>query len=195
MTETVGVVVGTFGDRRRWGRLARRALDSAHNQSRPADAIFWCHADTLRDARNYGAEQAETDWFIFLDADDELDPFYIEKMLEAEGDLRQPSTLGLYENGTRDNEPVLIPARPDGLETGNFIVIGAMVRARFFNQVGGFNDYPILEDWDLWRRVTRAGAVIGQAPEAIYKVTVRKNSRNADTSLHGRIYTQIRSQS
>lgn len=193
MTDSVGIVVATFGNRDRWKGLARKALASTHNQTEPPDAVVWWHGEGLQDARNLGAAHIDTDWLIFLDADDELDVGYVAAMKAASGDIRRPSTLGVYSDGTEDEEPVLIPARGDGLDTGNYIVIGAMVRASLFHAVGGFDDYPILEDWDLWRRMVKAGAIIGDAPDAVYRVGVREGSRNTDTGLHGRIYTAIRS--
>src|SRR5688500_13383139 len=107
MSDTIGVVIATFGNRDAWETLARKATHSALNQSQPADGVIWYHGDTLQEARNTGAERLGTDWLIFLDADDELDPLYVESMAGSSGDIRQPSTIGFYEDGTEDSRPVL----------------------------------------------------------------------------------------
>lgn len=188
---TIGVVVGTYGDKDKWGPLAMRALASVEaNTQLPAKAM-WSHEDTLQNARNYGARQLDTDWYIFLDADDELDIGYIEAMhSRRSGDIRKPSTLGVYPDGSTDDSPAMIPTRD--LSSANHIVIGAMCRAELFWDVGGFRDWPVLEDWCLWRRMVRAGGVVVEVPEAIYRVHVNEGSRNKNQALHDEVYRKIR---
>jgi GT2 family glycosyltransferase len=139
--------------------------------------------------RNCAAAHSTADWLIFLDADDELDPEYIEWMLQGTTDIRQPATLGVVD-GVEDDYPVVIPPKPNIL-TGNHLVIGSMVRRELFQSVGGFRPLPVLEDWDLWIRCFRAGATWGVCPKAIYRVHVRQGSRNTDLALHGAVYQQI----
>lgn len=190
---SVGVVVATFGDQE-WRRLAvDRARPSVDKQTRPADRILHVHDPScLHLARNTGLRSLDTEWVIFLDADDELDPGYIEAMLEGPlSDINQPSTLGVHEDGHEDDEPVLIPERP--LWDGNYIVIGAMARRQLLVDVGGFRDLPAFEDWDLWARCWLAGATIGACPEAVYRVHVRANGRrNVMSSGNAHVYNQLR---
>lgn len=189
--ETVGVVVPTFGDIRQWRQLAQAAVKSIENQTRPADVHFQIHADTLEEARNVGAGQCKTDWLIFLDADDTLHPEYIEKMLEGEGDVRQPATIGVYEDGHTDRAPVVIPKK--NLLDGNYIVIGAMIKHDLFDKVGGFRDEVIYEDWSLYLRLEEAGATFGVCREAVYGVFVKENTRNLpERSIQEFWYRKIR---
>lgn len=196
----VGVVIGTFGDLDEWGGIAERALASVEAQTRRVDDYCWMHADTLQEARNQGAERLDdVDWLIFLDADDELDPHYVEEMerqleyaTEHYGDgygILRPSTIGVYEDGSTDSEPVMIPVRD--LRTANCIVIGALCPSKLFFEVGGFREYPILEDWALWRAMVARGAWVLEAAKAVYRVHVRPGSRNTDQRLHGEIYRRI----
>lgn len=156
--------------------MVERAVLSVARQAVQADELVISVGTTLQEARNRPGLRATTEWLCFLDADDELDASYIQHMLAGEGDIRQPSTLGVV-NGVEDDYPVLIPPRP--LAVSNYIVIGAFVRAALFRQVGGFEDYEAFEDWDLWRRCWAAGAAIGAVPEAVYRVHVRPDSRNS----------------
>jgi hypothetical protein len=185
--DSVGVAVGIYGTDE-WAERAKKvALPSVWRQTH-ACRFGICHSSTLAEARNRAAAKLETDWLIFLDADDELDERYVESMLAGDGDIRQPSTLGVYSDGTEDDYPVLIPPKSN-LLIGNHLVIGSMVRSDLFFEVGGFQDLPILEDWDLWIRCWLAGAKIGVAPEAIYRVHVSQGRNSSD--MHGSVYTQI----
>jgi glycosyltransferase involved in cell wall biosynthesis len=189
--DTVDVIIATYGNREIWDIMAERATASAENQTIRPTAIWRCHGEEdLASARNAGVEESSSDWLIFLDADDELDPYYVEAMLEASGDIRQPSTIGVTD-GVEDDFPVLIPPKVGGFMVGNHLVIGSMVRRKDFIKSGGFRDLPVLEDWDLWIRLRLEGAQIGQAPKALYRVHVRAASRNSDPQLHGHVYSEI----
>lgn len=188
---SVSVVIGTFGDKEKWFPLAERATKSAWSQTEPPAQVLHVHGETLAIARNRGIEEATSEWLIFLDADDELDPGYIKAMQAAEGDVRRPRTLGIYPDGTEDDFPVMIPEKR--LLDANFIVIGAMVRREMASRVGGFDEYPMSEDWAFWIKVWLEGATITEVPEAIYRVNVVPGSRNSDPKLGGKVYGEIKS--
>jgi len=186
----VTVIIPVYGDDPKWLDFSARAQSSAWNQTVQPASVVVSVADTLQQARNWAAGPARTEWLCFLDADDELDPGYIEAMLAGSGDLRQPSTLGVVD-GREDAAPVLIPAK--NLMDGNYIVIGAFIRAQMFAEVGGFDDLDAYEDWDLWLRCWLHGAEITTCPEAIYRVHVQPTSRNQMSHEQALvIYHQIR---
>lgn len=188
----VGVVIPIYGNPTPWEVLARRAMSSAVEQDVPAATSYRCilsYGNTLQEARNDGAKKVDAEWLIFLDADDELAPGYVDAMLTGTADIRQPSTLGISD-GVEDDEPYLL--RKTDLTERNYIVIGAMVNAEKFFQVGGFRDLPCLEDWDLWGRMWKNGATIQAIPEAVYRVHVRTGSRNTMSNDYATTYSQIR---
>lgn len=193
--ETVGVVIPKFGMTSIWDPIAQRAYGSALCQTMEPYECAVILGKTLAEARNNGAELfKECDWLIFLDADDELDPYYIESMLKGSGDIRWPSTIGVYEDGTEDDAPVLLTPRygADSLMYHNWMVIGSMVRTSLFFRAGGFREQPILEDWDLWIRCVLKGGKPEPCADAIYRVHVNPNSRNKQgDALHGKLYVEI----
>lgn len=173
------VVVATFGDRK-WSELAcRRAVPSAEPQA----PVVHVHLDTLANARNAGAEQATSEWLCFLDADDELEPGYVEAMAAGTADLRAP--LVRYVSGHRHAVTQnMVPDDwvPEMLRDGNHFVIGTLLRRSMFLEVGGFKDWPMYEDWCLWQRCWLAGASFEVIHGAVYRAHVRQNSRNRSPS-------------
>lgn len=176
----VTVAVATFGDEW-WRTLAHtRAIPSAERLGVP---VVHAHADTLHDARNAALALVDTPWLITLDADDELEPGYVQAMARGVADVRAPSVR--YVRGS-----ALVAARmprvaghshacvADCLTQGNWLVVGACVRTQLVRDVGGWRDFPVYEDWDVWLRCHLAGATIEAIPEAVYRAHVRPDSRN-----------------
>lgn len=190
---SVAVVIGYYGDEEVWRPLVERAARSVHGQAGAMEV--GSYSTTLARARNAGAFGISADWLIFLDADDELAPGYVEAMLAAaeanpEASIFKPATLGVYEDGSEDEKPVMIEKR--NLLKSNHIVIGAMVRREMFTVSGGFRELPALEDWDLWLRLAlEFDAKIVEVPDAVYRVHVRDNSRNKDLKAHHDAYLDI----
>lgn len=186
---SIAVVVATFGDPS-WQQIAERAAASVTSQTRPADDLIVVHDVDLATARNRGAAQADTTHLVFLDADDELDPGYLEAMAAAgDIDLGRPSTFGIYSDGTTEAAPSMIP-RTD-MRRRNCVVISALVRRSMFTAVGGFVDLPALEDWHLWRRLLNAGAELVDVPDAVLRIHVRERSRNQDQLAQAAAYRRV----
>lgn len=196
--KSISVVIGTFGDADVWSRQAVRAVRSAQAQSFEPEGIYYQHGRSLHEARNEGAERAAGEWLCFLDADDELDAHYLRHMtvaIESNGGwdlLLQPATLGVV--GDREDPfPVVIPKKP--LLEGNYMVIGTVIRRDSFLRAGGFRDFTMYEDWDLWIRMALEGAQHVAVPLAVYRVHVNQNSRNnGSRSDQVAVYKAIRNE-
>lgn len=198
MEDTIGVVIATFGSDE-WKDKARGATRSTVNQTRKPDQVVLRHFTnrSLGSSRNEAAREIDTDWIIFLDADDTLDYRYIGAMhaiqtfTQGASAIYRPSTLGVYLDGTTDDEPMMIE-RAD-LRIRNFAVIGSMVATSDFRTAGGFDEeLEALEDWDLWTRLHfEFGLEIVDAVDAIYQVGVNPKSRN-NSAAHGRAYVKLK---
>lgn len=189
------ILVCTFGAAE-WedcGRELHSILSSEEPTAAEVMALHQPHG-TLAGVRNEAARLASGDWLCFVDADDELEPGYLDAMRSA------------YMHGaiTMDWSPLLVPAvaymHPDGrtdppgipawgmpIEDVNCAVIGTLVRRKMFLDVGGFPELPALEDWACWLACVRAGAQLVPVPEAVYKACVHPEGRNQDQSLYRRI--------
>lgn len=192
VARTVGVVIGTFGSDEwddRGAQLARRIRVDGTN-------CVHCHADTLAEARNYGALMLTSHFVVFLDADDDLALGYAEAMSDAVTEdlnhvILQPATRGRVD-GILDDFPLLIPHAD--LYRRNYLVIGSAVNRWDFLAANGFRDLPVLEDWDLFCRLVINGATVKSVPEAVYIVNVHMGSRNSNTDVHNQIYRQLQSE-
>lgn len=175
------VVVSTFGSLN-WKILAKdRAIPSAKSLGVP---VVYNHGDSLHEARNLGLSQVETEYVCHLDADDELSPGFFEEIEKVEGDIRVPS-INYVPYGTRMPNVVghnhICEAKC--LSDGNWIVVGAVARTDLVKKVGGWRDYPIFEDFDLWQRCWIAGASIVPVPTAVYKAYSTEKGRNKSLSV------------
>lgn len=176
----VTVVTATFGGDS-WIRLA-------HERARPSvpAGVPWIHehADALHVARNGALDRVQTEWVVYLDADDELEPGYLDAMAAGTADLRAPAVR--YMQDGRAFRAPYVPrvaghrhqCTGECLPDGNWLVIGTCARAQLLRDVGGWEDFPWSEDWAMWARCWKAGASIEPVPAAVYLAHVRLDSRN-----------------
>lgn len=179
----VTVVVATCGADE-WVDLAHsRAIPSARALGVP---VLHKHlpGGTVAQARNELVRLVGSEWVVHLDADDELAPGYVDALAQGAADLRAPAVQYL-----RPGWDPLKPRMPrvaghdhrcvgECLRQGNWLVVGAAVRADLVRSVGGWREWPMYEDWDLWLRCWLAGATVEAIPQAVYRAHVREESRN-----------------
>lgn len=171
----VSVIVGTFGPEH-WVDLANaRAIPSATAEG---VEVIHRHGATIAEARNAGAAAASSEWLVFLDADDELEPGYIAAMAAADGDLRAPAVR--YVTATEHPDPIILDGR--NIDRLNPCVIGTALRRDMFDFVGGFWNERAWEDWSLFRRCWLAGAKLVHVPTAVYRAHVNPTGRNNTVS-------------
>lgn len=194
----VTVVIATYGDQR-WKELAwSRAYPSVTD----ADEVLVDHyADLNRaEARNALTAYASSDWIITLDADDELSPGYCDALRECQvdGELKLLTPRVSYVRGGKAQPPMFWPECD--LSDHNWMVCGTAFPKTLFDQVGGWKAmygsgvYNEWEDWELWLRMTRAGAIPVKVPDAVYVAHVNRKSdqRRADRSTRAAWLEEVR---
>jgi len=174
------ILIVSYGDPW-WRDLAiSRALPSALTQG--DNEIVMVHDPdpgiSLSRLRNRAADMATSESLVFLDADDELEPGYIDAMRTLDSDVRVPMVRCLSEGPNETPLPESFEIAPRPFLEGNYIVIGAAIRRQLFYNVGGFDDYETAEDWPLWIKAWIARARIASVAGAIYRQHWRPGSRN-----------------
>lgn len=184
-----------------WRELAwSRAYPSAAAQGAHEVIVEYERDSTLAAVRNQAADHATGDWLCFLDADDELDPGYVEEMvaemgrwnLRRRGDLvYNPLLLApavQYVHAGVEHGPAVVPNAGRWPDL-NECVIGTLVPRHLFLAAGGFRELPSLEDYDLWLRCAISRAWIQHVPGAVYRAHVNPaGGRNRDQG----VYHQLR---
>lgn len=124
----------------------------------------------LAQSRNMAIANTKAQYILPLDADDELYPNVIDRMLEQVGDV-------VYGNLVwRDNGTQLKPGTKSDLTFEKFItnnqIFGTSLYKRdLWKTVGGYweEHKEFYEDWDFWARCLKAGATFKYIDLDIYK--------------------------
>lgn len=176
----VTVAVATFGSEW-WMDLAKkRAIPSAQSLGGP---VVYRHGATLHDARNDALAMVETEFVCFLDADDELEVGFFDEIGNVSADLRVPAVRYVRNRHAGEAKIPRVAGHQhdcmaECLTYGNWLVVGTVARTELLRKVGGWRDFPLYEDWDMWVRCWQAGASIAPVPSAVYRAHVRSDSRN-----------------
>lgn len=117
-------------------------------------------------ARNYGMRFSTTEYAVFLDCDDLLEPTFLEYcwwMLE-----KNPKAAWAYTSslGFQGQEYLWkVPFDPIRLKTENHLTITSMIRKKWYNDVNGFDEKykHYNEDWYFWLRVVARGGYPAQS--------------------------------
>ena len=178
---TFSIIIATYGDEF-WEELAfDRAYPSAVEQG--ADEVLqehWVDA-SIAEVRNGIAAKATSEWLVFLDADDELDPGYISAMRDLADrsggrDWLLNPKVCYVRNGRRRPEAFLDAGN---LQDDNYLIVGTAIKRSSFDDVDGFSDYPHgFEDWSLWAKAWKAGAQVIRVPGATYVAYINPNSKH-----------------
>jgi glycosyltransferase involved in cell wall biosynthesis len=143
------------------------------------------------DNRNFGISLARGRYVCCLDADDLLDPAYLEVaafLLEFCGlDFVSPSVQNFGQN--RERWIVGQPAWPAILQANQVSTV-AVFRKQVWETIGGYRDWGkgkdyVPEDWDFWIRAVAAGfrGLSLELPMMMYRVRPRSLSRNGTASM------------
>jgi hypothetical protein len=193
----ISVVIASHGADG-WRELAYgRAFPSAVDQ---ADEVLIEHdadAEWRADVRNRLTAQVTEGWVVTLDADDELAPGFCDALRECQvdGERKLLTPRVQYVRNQRRHDPRFWPE--SDLKEHNWMVCGTAFPKTLFDEVGGWRtltntgSYNEWDDYELWIRMTQAGAVPAKVPDAVYIAHVNpKSAANRSSGVQRRAWTK-----
>ncbi len=134
-------------------------------------------------ARNAGIAAAEGAYILPLDADDTIEPAYIEKAVDA---IEGNSATGIVYCqaaffGEKAGRWLLPPYSLKEMLVGNIIFASALFRKSDWEKVGGYNQdmkYG-LEDYDFWLSLLENGAGVYQIQDVLFHYRIKPVSRSS----------------
>ena len=155
-------------------------------------------------ARNTGFSLVDTKYFFFLDADDTVAPEYTKKLvylLKGNPDCSFAFADMIYFDESSKQNVSLPDFDPGLLGNKNYIPYSAMMVAKDFKSIGGYNNYLSdsrnhLTEWDLWLRFVRSGkkGVRCREPLFFYYQSATQMSRNYERTRNDMVFQMAMSQ-
>lgn len=152
-------------------------------------------------ARDVGVKMSSGKLLLFVDADDKLAPDFIEQCgrVIGDSDIAYPNVLkfGNVEinklvDAPKEVTPEYVIGKGESREFG--LVVTSMIKREMYDELEGFRELPIFEDWDFWIRAMFNGYTFARANTLLH---YRQNfptdsSRNRNsTELKAKIREQI----
>ncbi len=144
-------------------------------------------------SRNRALQRGEARWTCFLDADDELTPVALQRLVARAGTGDCDAVHGATARIASDGVRVAMDRAPDRADLFEVFarapaapIHSVLVRTDAARAAGGFDPrLAACEDWDLWQRVSRAGARWAAVPDvvALYRMRVNSASQHAERML------------
>jgi len=166
------------------GSTDQFTIEVLRKLERPRTRVFFQNGRHLvGDNRNFGINQATGRYICCLDADDMLEPTYLEKavfLLEMYGYDVTSTAIRFF--GTKSGTLGILPT-PElrAMVQGNHVLTCAVFRRLLWEKSGGYFDVGlgqehIAEDWDFWIRLAALGARIRNiSGEALFNYRIHQN--------------------
>lgn len=123
-------------------------------------------------ARNNAVRQATGDILVFLDADDLIDPDYVEKVVNTFVEQENVSMVACYvkEIGRSQKKIKIKPFNLESFYFHNELFPSIIaVKKALFDQVDGYNtSLKVCEDWDLYLRIAKINSNVLIIPEYLF---------------------------
>ncbi len=137
-------------------------------------------------ARNEGIKLAQSNHILCLDADDTIEPTYLEKaknIFDADKEIGLVSCYTQFFGGSR-----FLWKPKENLDIKDFLINSSVPTAtcfrKNFHEISGGYDSNLrgYEDWDHWISIVKQGCKVKVIPEVLFNYYVRSNSKVATSN-------------
>lgn len=140
----------------------------------------------LSAARNVGIASSSTNFILPLDADDELLPGSVEKLLQATGDIR----FGNMIVGGSRLVPNKNPTYEDFLKN-NQIYTTSLFTYDGWEKLGGYWEERVYEDYDFWGRAAKNGFKFQYVDTDVYTHNIKADGLCKQLDLNKEIKEKV----
>src|SRR5215471_5219227 len=170
-------------------------IDDASTDRSPSVAVKWLQENNerfsqtklishvrnagLAQARNTGFDRASNECVFVLDADDEIYPTAISRLLAACLSADAQAAYSQIEIFGAARGIIGGPWRPSGFEKGNYVAATALIRKSAWSAVGGYTQPAEIqgwEDYDLWCKFVEHNLRGEFVPELLCRYRIHKSS-------------------
>lgn len=142
----------------------------------------------LASARNTGIMNAETDYILFLDADDILLEGAVEKIMQVARDTDADIIASSFKTFGTSNETVILMQNPtiEDFKIANRIGYCAAVKRSALLEVGGYSPRMTwgYEDYALWFDLLKRGKNLVTIPEVLWLYRTKEKSMIHEAQAH-----------
>ena len=134
-------------------------------------------------ARNAGIKEAEGYYILPLDADDLIDPHYVEKAVDI---LSCNPRIGVVYSkaryiGESNDDWYSPPYCPTRIVKRNMVHCSGLYKKIDWEKYGGYDERLLygLEDWDFWLKFVEDNRFFYRIPEVLFLCRVQNSSRSS----------------
>ena len=156
--------------------------------SRPKTTVIHTENQGVCAARNTAIKAAAGKYILPLDADDKIEPTYLEKAVNVFDNHPETGVVWCKADffGTQEGEWDLKPFSLKQIMNNGCVFVTAMFRKSDWERVGGYNVNMVhsLEDWDFWLSFVEQGLSFYQIPEILFHY--RQHAVSRTTQANGK---------
>jgi len=160
-------------------------IDKLNNLKYPKTRVLYKTNGGVSSARNFGAKQSDSEYLVFLDADDFFDNTYLEKGVKILDNYPEVGGISNYTRYFYEENPDKITDyyRPKGGGIENFLLenngcSNTLIRYKCWVDAGGYDENLLShEDWDFWIKITKKGWLVYTIPEVLGNYRITKKSK------------------
>ncbi len=124
----------------------------------------------LGSARNFGIDKAVGEFILPLDADDKFESTFIEKAINIFLNNKKLKIVYCEAEyfGSKEGKWELTDYSYEKMLLSNMIFASSMYRRKDFDNVNGYDESILYEDWDFWLRLLKDGGDVNKIPEILF---------------------------